>query len=161
MRDVSRIHYQADFGTISVFINCYKIYFYWDNIGRHQCLAWENIIWYICIYKPEIDALIKIMLEDNIALHEERWFALFGYTYQKQLIHLLGWEFSYVQGYVHYCSSSFFQLLYANQFFLNTTVFFLLSGFSFRNIHDSQDSRGRGTVFLWLLSTTSTHFTDT
>ena len=33
---------------------------------------------------------------------------------------------------------------------------FLLSGFSFTNIHDSQESRRRGRLFLKLLSTTST-----
>ena len=36
--------------------------------------------------------------------------------------------------------SSFFQILY--------TVFFFLSGFSFTNIHESQDCRGRGRAFL-------------
>ena len=34
--------------------------------------------------------------------------------------------------------------------------FFFLSGFSFTNIHDSQDGRGRGRLFLQLLSITST-----
>ena len=38
---------------------------------------------------------------------------------------------------------------------------FFLSVFSFTNIYDSQDSRGRGRVSIYLLSTTSTHFTDT
>ena len=36
-----------------------------------------------------------------------------------------------------------------------------LSGFSFTNIHDLQDSGGRVTSFLELLSTTSTGFIDT
>ena len=36
-----------------------------------------------------------------------------------------------------------------------------LSGFSFTNIHDSQDSKGRGKLSLYILSTTSTCFTDT
>ena len=38
---------------------------------------------------------------------------------------------------------------------------FFLSGFSFTNIHESQDCRPRGKAFLYLLITTSTHFTDT
>ena len=38
---------------------------------------------------------------------------------------------------------------------LNKGNFFFLSGFSFTNIHDSQDSRGRGRLSIWLLSTTS------
>ena len=38
--------------------------------------------------------------------------------------------------------------------------FFFLSGFSFTPIHESQDGRGRGRVFLSLLTATSTHFTD-
>ena len=36
-----------------------------------------------------------------------------------------------------------------------------LSGFSFTNIHDSQDSKGRGKPSLYILSATSTCFTDT
>ena len=39
--------------------------------------------------------------------------------------------------------------------------FFFLSGFSFTTIHESQDCRGRGRLFLELLTTTSTRFTDT
>ena len=35
---------------------------------------------------------------------------------------------------------------------------FLLSGFSFTNIQDSQDSRGRRRLFLYILSATSTRF---
>ena len=42
-----------------------------------------------------------------------------------------------------------------------TLDIFFLSGFSFTNIHESQDCRGRGKAFLYLLSTTSTRFTDT
>ena len=38
---------------------------------------------------------------------------------------------------------------------------FFLSGFSFTTIHKSQDCRGRRRAFLELLTTTSTHFTDT
>ena len=40
-------------------------------------------------------------------------------------------------------------------------VHFFLFGFYFTNIHDSQYSRGRERLSLYLLSTTSTHFTDT
>ena len=40
-------------------------------------------------------------------------------------------------------------------------VSFFLSGFSFTNNHDSQDSRGRKRLSLYILSTTSTRFTDT
>ena len=39
-------------------------------------------------------------------------------------------------------------------------VFFFLSGFSFTNIHDSQDCRERGRLSFSRLSTTSTRFTD-
>ena len=39
--------------------------------------------------------------------------------------------------------------------------FFFLSGFSFTNIHNSHDSRGSRRLFLYILSTTSTRFTDT
>ena len=38
---------------------------------------------------------------------------------------------------------------------------FIMSGFSFTNIHDSQDSRGRGRLPLYFLSTTSTRTTHT
>ena len=38
---------------------------------------------------------------------------------------------------------------------------FFLSEISFTNIHDSQDSKGRGRLSLKLLFTISTHFTDT
>ena len=38
---------------------------------------------------------------------------------------------------------------------------FFLSGFPFTNIHESQDSRGRRRAFRYLLTTTSTRFTDT
>ena len=38
---------------------------------------------------------------------------------------------------------------------------FFSSGFFFTNICESQDCRGRGRVFLWLLTATFTHFTDT
>ena len=41
-------------------------------------------------------------------------------------------------------------------FFLN----FFLCGFSFTNIHQSQDCRGRGRAFFQFLATTSTRFTD-
>ena len=44
---------------------------------------------------------------------------------------------------------------------LRTAASFFLSRFSFTNIHDSRDSRGKGRQFLLLLSTTSTRFTDT
>ena len=37
----------------------------------------------------------------------------------------------------------------------------LLSGFSFTNTHKSQDCKGRGRAFLYLLTTTSTCFTGT
>ena len=47
-----------------------------------------------------------------------------------------------------------------NRWFLGITkkyiYFFILSGFSFTNIHKSQDCRGRGRAFLYLLTTTST-----
>ena len=39
--------------------------------------------------------------------------------------------------------------------------FFLSAGFSFTNIHESQDCQGRRRAFLYLPITTSTHFTDT
>ena len=39
--------------------------------------------------------------------------------------------------------------------------FFVLSGFCFTNIHDSQDSRWRGSLSPYIRSTTSTRFTDT
>ena len=39
--------------------------------------------------------------------------------------------------------------------------FFFLSVFLFTNFHDSQDSRGKGRLFLQVLSTTFTRFTDT
>ena len=42
-----------------------------------------------------------------------------------------------------------------------TFLFFLLSGFSLKNIHDSQDSRGRGRLSLYIPPTISTRFTDT
>ena len=38
---------------------------------------------------------------------------------------------------------------------------FFLSWFPFTNIHESQDCRGRGRAFRYLLTTTSTRFTDT
>ena len=44
--------------------------------------------------------------------------------------------------------------------FVKSALFFL-SGFSLTNIHDSQGSRGRRRVSIWLLFTTSTRFTDT
>ena len=37
---------------------------------------------------------------------------------------------------------------------------FFSIGFSFMNILETQESRGRGRLFLWLLSTTSTRFTQ-
>ena len=40
------------------------------------------------------------------------------------------------------------------------TDLFLLSGFSFTNIRDSQDSRGRGRLFHYFFSTTSSRFID-
>ena len=39
-------------------------------------------------------------------------------------------------------------------------LFLFLSGFSFTNIHDSQDSKGRGKLSLYFFSTTSTCFSD-
>ena len=39
--------------------------------------------------------------------------------------------------------------------------FFFLCGFSFMNIHESQDCRRRGRLFHQLLTTTSIYFTDT
>ena len=39
-------------------------------------------------------------------------------------------------------------------------VFFLLSWFSFMNIHESQDCRGKGRAFLYLLTTTSNRFIE-
>ena len=44
---------------------------------------------------------------------------------------------------------------------LQRDLFFFLSGFSFTNIHESQDCRGTGRVFLKLLTTTSTYLTST
>ena len=44
---------------------------------------------------------------------------------------------------------------------INHTTHSLSSGFSFTTIQESQDCRGRGRVFLWLLTTTSTGFTNT
>ena len=56
-----------------------------------------------------------------------------------------------------------FRFLGENAFQLSISLnrLFLLFGFSFKNIHDSHDSRGRGNLFLQLLPTTSTSFTDT
>ena len=42
----------------------------------------------------------------------------------------------------------------------NSENFFFLSGFSFTTIHDPHDSMARGRLFLYLLSATSTNFTD-
>ena len=44
---------------------------------------------------------------------------------------------------------------------LKRFLFFFLSGFSLTYIHNSQDSRGRGKVSIYFLSTTFTRFTDT
>ena len=40
-------------------------------------------------------------------------------------------------------------------------LLFFLYGLSFTNIHESQECRGMGRTFLYLLTTTSTRFTDT
>ena len=45
-----------------------------------------------------------------------------------------------------------------NEVAINKIFDFFLSGFSFTKIHDSQESRGRGRLFLSLFSTTSTRF---
>ena len=59
-----------DFGaTTSCFMTCYKIYIHWDNIRRYHFLAWEKIIWNVCIYRTETDILIGIALKDTIVLH--------------------------------------------------------------------------------------------
>ena len=52
---------------------------------------------------------------------------------------------------------------YTESLFLHVVkhnLLFFLSGFSFTNIHDSQDSRWRGRLSPYILSTTSTRFTD-
>ena len=56
-----------------------------------------------------------------------------------------------------------FSIVRMNNFVFAYAFFFVffLSGFSFTNIHNSRDSRGRGRVSISLLSTTSTRFTGT
>ena len=56
-----------------------------------------------------------------------------------------------------YTENLFLYIVKHNLLFL--FLFFFLSGFSFTNIHDSQDSRQRGRLSSCILSTTSTHFT--
>ena len=56
-----------------------------------------------------------------------------------------------------YTESLFLHVVKHNLLFL----FFFLSGFSFTNIHDSQDSRCRRRLPPYIFSTTSTRFTDT
>ena len=80
-----------------VFIATRNWYIYLDDIRRYHCIIWEKIIWMICINLPE--------------------------TY------LLGWEcfplytkLSNVQGNPHYYPEVSYQLLYTNQYFLNTTL---------------------------------------
>ena len=57
-----------------------------------------------------------------------------------------------------YTESLFLHVVNYNLLFY---LFFFLSGFSFTNIHDLQDSRCRGRLSSYLLSTISTCFTDT
>ena len=45
--------------------------------------------------------------------------------------------------------------------YYRSSFFFFLIGFSFTTIYESLDCRWRGRVFPWLLTTTSTRFTDT
>ena len=47
------------------------------------------------------------------------------------------------------------------RYYFGRCSFFFLSGFSFTNIHESQDCRGMGRAFHLLLATTSTRLMDT
>ena len=57
-----------------------------------------------------------------------------------------------------YTESLFLHVVKHNLLFF---VFIFLSGFSVTNIHDSQDSRLRGRLSPYILSTSSTRFTET
>ena len=59
-----------------------------------------------------------------------------------------------------YTESLFLNVVKHNFLFL-FFFFFFLPGFTFTNIHDSQDNRWRKSLFPYILSTTSTHFTIT
>ena len=81
-------------------MNWYKIYIHWNNIRRYYCIAWE------------------------------KWFPTFVYTSQK-LIHLLRWECfplctkgdsPVYREITSLLPWDFYQLLYTNQYFLNTNL---------------------------------------
>ena len=55
----------------SSFMDCYKSYIYWD-IRRYHCIAWEKIIFNTCIYQPETNTLIGIILKGTIVLLGEK-----------------------------------------------------------------------------------------
>ena len=56
-------------------------------------------------------------------------------------------------------SSAYIESLFLHA--VKHNLLFYLCGFSFTNIHDSQNSRWRGMLSPCIISTTSTHFTDT
>ena len=60
---------------------------------------------------------------------------------------------------IHFFSTPVFSRLMRRDRLENDSLFFFLSGFSLKTIHESQDCRGSGRAFLLLLTTTSTNFT--
>ena len=75
-------------------------YIYWGNIRRYHCIMWEKIICIIWLYLSETDTFIGIRIFPTVC-HR---------------------KFPYVHGNPHYYNGIFYQLLYTNQYFLNTTL---------------------------------------
>ena len=85
-------------------------YIYCDNIRRYHCITWENVCM-ICIYLPETDTFMGM------------W--MFPAVYHM--------EFSYALENPHYYPRMFYQLLYSNQYYLNTNLVY----HTYTNTHTS------------------------
>ena len=97
-------------------MNCYKIYIYWEDIRRCYCPAREKIIRHICVYQPERNILIGIILEDTISFHRGKNCNIFIYLPETDTFI---WDAN-----VSHCATQGI-LLYTGKFSLSTCNFLL------------------------------------